>query len=70
VLELALAITNASEAGDSAVLGELERAEACLRDGRIEAARRGDAFWIDEAERLSQELESCRAHHSAVPEIT
>ena len=37
-------------------LGLREQAEACLRDGRAEAVRCGDNFWIEEADRLSVEL--------------
>ncbi len=37
-------------------LGLTERAGAYLRDGRAEAVRRGDAFWIEDADRLLQEL--------------
>ena len=37
-------------------LGQLERAEAYLRDGRAEAVRRADAFWIEDADRLLHEL--------------
>jgi hypothetical protein len=33
-------------------LGQTERAEAYLRDGRSEAVRRGDTFWIQDADRL------------------
>jgi len=36
-------------------LGQLERAEAYLRDGRIEAVRCDDAYWVQEANRLLQE---------------
>ena len=31
-------------------LGRTEQAEAYLRDGRAEAIRRGDTFWIEEAD--------------------
>jgi len=34
------------------VLGRREPAEAYLRDGRAEAVRRGDSFWIQEADGL------------------
>jgi hypothetical protein len=37
-------------------LGWTERAEAYLRDGRSEAVRRGDAFWIQDADRLLLDL--------------
>lgn len=37
-------------------LGQLERAEAYLRDGRAEAVRRADTFWIEDADRLLHEL--------------
>jgi hypothetical protein len=37
-------------------LGQLERAEAYLHDGRAEAVRRADAFWIEDADRLLHEL--------------
>ena len=37
-------------------LGQLERAEAYLRDGRAEAVRRADTFWIKDADRLLHEL--------------
>src|SRR6266850_6059086 len=33
-------------------LGRREQAEAYLRDGRAEAVRRGDTFWIEDADRL------------------
>ncbi len=33
-------------------LGLTERAEAYLRDGRAEAVRHGDTFWIEDADRL------------------
>lgn len=33
-------------------LGHGEQAEAYLRDGRAEAVRRGDEFWIKDADRL------------------
>lgn len=39
-------------------LGQIERAEACLRDGRAEAVRRGDSYWIEDASRL---LAQCAA---------
>ena len=35
-------------------LGRREEAEAYLRDGRAEAVRRGDTFWIEDADRLCQ----------------
>jgi hypothetical protein len=37
-------------------LGRKEQAEAYLRDGRAEAARRGDTFWVEDADRLLHEL--------------
>lgn len=37
-------------------LGRREQAEACLRDGRAEAVRRGDTFWIEDADRLLRGL--------------
>ena len=37
-------------------LGHREEAEAYLRDGRAEAVRREDTFWIEDADRLLQEL--------------
>jgi hypothetical protein len=37
-------------------LGQTERAEAYLRDGRSEAVRRGDTFWIQDADRLLHDL--------------
>ena len=37
-------------------LGRTEHAEAFLRDGRAEAVRRGDMFWIEDADRLLREL--------------
>ena len=37
-------------------LGHKKQAEAYLRDGRAEAARRGDTFWIEDADRLLSEL--------------
>ena len=37
-------------------LGLTEQAEAYLRDGRAEAVRRGDTFWIEDADRLLHEL--------------
>ena len=37
-------------------LGRTEQAEAYLRDGRAEAVRRGDTFWIEDADRLLQQL--------------
>lgn len=37
-------------------LGQLERAEAYLRNGRAEAVRRADTFWIEAADRLLHEL--------------
>ncbi|MBI5387461.1 MAG: hypothetical protein HZA90_22610 [Verrucomicrobia bacterium] len=39
-----------------AELGRTELAEAYLRDGRAEAVRRGDTHWIQDADRLLQEL--------------
>ncbi len=42
-------------AGKLIELGRTEQAEAYLRDGRAEAVRRGDTFWIEDAERLLQE---------------
>ena len=33
-------------------LGRKEQAEAYLRDGRAEAARRNDTFWVEDADRL------------------
>lgn len=38
-------------------LGEREEAEAYLRDGRAEACRRADEFWVHAADKLSQRLE-------------
>lgn len=37
-------------------LGRSERAEAYLRDGRAEALRRGDTYWIEDADELSKQL--------------
>jgi hypothetical protein len=37
-------------------LGRKEQAEAYLRDGRAEAVRRGDTYWIENADRLLQQL--------------
>ncbi len=37
-------------------LGHKKQAEAYLRDGRAEAARRGDTFWIEDADRLLSDL--------------
>ena len=37
-------------------LGRREQAEAYLRDGRAEAARRGDTFWVEDADRLLRDL--------------
>jgi hypothetical protein len=37
-------------------LGRRESAEEYLRDGRAEAVRRADTFWIEDADRLLQEL--------------
>ena len=37
-------------------LGRTEQAEAYLRDGRAEAVRREDTFWIEDADRLLQQL--------------
>lgn len=37
-------------------LGQLERAEAYLRDGRAQAVRCSDTYWIEDADRLLQEL--------------
>jgi hypothetical protein len=37
-------------------LGNTERAEAYLHDGRSEAVRRGDTFWIQDADRLLHDL--------------
>lgn len=37
-------------------LGRSEQAEAYLSDGRAEALRQGDTFWIEEADRVLQEL--------------
>jgi hypothetical protein len=36
-------------------LGQREQAEACLRDGRAEAARCGDNYYVQEADRVSRE---------------
>lgn len=38
-------------------LGQSEQAEAFLRDGRAEAVRRDDAFSIEEADRLRNDLD-------------
>ena len=45
-----------SLAGQLIELGRTEQAGAYLRDGRAEAARSGDAYWIEEADRLVQEV--------------
>ena len=37
-------------------LGRTEQAEAYVCDGRAEAVRRGDTIWIEDADRLLQEL--------------
>jgi hypothetical protein len=37
-------------------LGRTEQAEAYLRDGRAEAVRHGDTFWIEDADRLLHQL--------------
>ena len=37
-------------------LGQFERAEAYLHDGRTEAVRRADTFWIEDADRLLHKL--------------
>ena len=37
-------------------LGRTEQAEAYLRDGRAEAVRRSDTFWIEDADSLLKEL--------------
>ena len=37
-------------------LGRTEQAVAYARDGRAEAVRRGDTFWIEDADRLLQQL--------------
>ena len=39
-------------------LGQFERAEACLREGRAEAVRCADVFWIQDADRLLHEVET------------
>jgi hypothetical protein len=39
-------------------LGQFERAEAYLRDGRAEAVRCDDTSWIEDADRLLHELAS------------
>jgi hypothetical protein len=39
-------------------LGRREQAEAYLHDGRAEALRRGDTFWIEDADRLLHELDA------------
>ena len=39
-------------------LGRGEQAEAYLRDGRAEAVRRDDTFWIEDANRLLRQLGS------------
>ena len=39
-------------------LGRIEEAEAYLRDGRAEAVRRNDSFWVEDADRLLLELSS------------
>jgi hypothetical protein len=36
-------------------LGQREQAEACLRDGRAEAIRCGDDYYVQEADRVSRE---------------
>ena len=35
--------------------GRREQAEAFIRDGRAEAVRRGDVYWIKDADRILQE---------------
>ena len=62
-LEQALAFSGESThtkmislAGQLIQLGHKERAEAYLRDGRSEAFQHGDTFWIEEADRLLNEL--------------
>jgi hypothetical protein len=37
-------------------LGQLERAEAYLRDGRAEAVRHAETFWVEEADSLLASL--------------
>jgi hypothetical protein len=37
-------------------LGRTEQVEAYLRDGRAEAVRRGDPYWIEDADRLLPQL--------------
>lgn len=37
-------------------LGRIEQAEAYLRDGRAEAIRRGDTYWIKDANSLLQQF--------------
>ena len=39
-------------------LGHTEQAQAHLRDGHVEAIRHNDTFWIEESDRLLQELSS------------
>lgn len=39
-------------------LDRREQAEAYLRDGRAEAVRRDDTFWIEDADRLLHKLDS------------
>jgi hypothetical protein len=39
-------------------VGQREQAEAFIRDGRAEAVRRGDEYYIEEADRLLAEAES------------
>lgn len=41
-------------------LGRTEQAEVLLRDGRAEAVRRGDTHWIEDADRLLQQLAAMR----------
>lgn len=38
-------------------LRQVEQAEAFLRDGRSEAARKNDDYWVREADRITRELE-------------
>jgi hypothetical protein len=45
-----------SLAGRLIELGRQEQAEAFLRDGRVEALRCNDTFWIGEADELSRGL--------------
>jgi hypothetical protein len=45
-----------SRAGRLIELGREEQAEACLRYGRAEAIRRSGTFWIEETDRLLQQL--------------